>query len=250
MDASQEAARHDIPVDRSAGEGDAQSKESDNVVEDADGAASDSPQQMSCPICLEDIKSTSSVFRRPCHHLAHFSCVRQSLPADCPVCRRSWDGDCEREWNVCVENTGPVPKKQKILVSGSPQPAPMANRPSVPPWEIVPMCCPHLGGFFPDFGEMHYSAEWCRVDNVWKDMWICYGCSNTVNVDNLRLFTMFLPHCGEPCLIHGNKSLVVDCSGQGNEFSVVVGHNCTTRIFSTYTTVIPRIRCDGSFVRI
>ena len=43
---------------KAAGEGYAQSKESDSVVDDADGAASDSPQQMSCPICLEDINST------------------------------------------------------------------------------------------------------------------------------------------------------------------------------------------------
>ena len=94
--------------DDSAGEGYAQSTESDNVVDDADGAASDSSQQRSCPICLEEIKSTTIVFRRPCHHLAHFSCVRQSLPANCPVCKRSWDDDCERELDVCVQKSGPV----------------------------------------------------------------------------------------------------------------------------------------------
>ena len=134
---------------------------------------------MSCPICLEGIESTSILFRRPCDHLAHFSCVRQSLPADCPVCRRSWDDDCEREWNVCVKNAGPVPKKRKLEVVASrpPQPASRPTRPTVPPVDFVPMCCQHLGGFPHSLQPenqraMHYSAEWRRVDNAWKDMWI------------------------------------------------------------------------------
>ena len=141
---------------------------------------------MSCPICLEDIESTSILFRRPCHHLAHFSCVRQSLPANCPVCRRAWDDDCERERTVCVNKaqllwksmlSGAVAKKRKFnpyIVIGPPQHAGSmsvqgairpTDRPTVPPDDFVPLCCRHLGE---TQRAMHYNPEWCRVDNAWK----------------------------------------------------------------------------------
>ena len=147
---------------------------------------------MSCPICLEEIESSSILFRRPCNHLAHFSCVRQSLPANCPVCRRAWDDDCERERNVCVNKaqllwksmlSGAVAKKRKFnpyIVLGPPQHAGSmsvqganrpTDRPTMPPDDFVPLCCRHLGE---TQRAMHYSPEWCRVDNAWKDMWICY----------------------------------------------------------------------------
>ena len=96
--------------------------------------------------------------------------------------------------------------------------------------------CRHLGE---TQRAMHYSPEWCRVDNAWKDMWICYGCSNTVGRD--LLFEFMMKACPwalldrKFCHDHGSIALVVDCSDRS---TLALGGRSCTRRFSTYNMVI------------
>ena len=72
--AASESAHQDLPVDKSAGESDAQSKGSGNVADDADGAASDSAQQKGRG--RENKGQTSSEAAK---HIAKANCLGNEL---------------------------------------------------------------------------------------------------------------------------------------------------------------------------
>ena len=169
--------------------------------------------------------------------------MRQSLPADCPVCRRSWDDDCERELDVCVQKSGPVQTRNfELIVRRPPQPASRATRPTAPPRDFLPICCRHSSRLAnsrqpENQRAMHYSSEWCHSDNVWKDTWVCYCCSNTFDRD--LLFKFMLEVCPWAyksfCPQHGIMALVVDCSDRS---TLALGGRRCTRSFSTYNLVM------------
>ena len=79
---------------------------------------------------------------------------------------------------------------------------------------------------------MHYSSDWCRVDKTWKDVWVCYGCSNNVDGDLLRKFVgqvcpaEYMTGCSRCDFM----SLVIDC---GNPKYLVLGERVCTRHFSS-----------------